>query len=140
MKTFSTKWWTLDLPDGARIAVCRDYTAISLPDEPNIEVRLNVLRGEHADTTTQDLESYASSFCDGMKDRISFERNGWTGFIFTFVDPKSAQVSLRGYFGKQRYLAILALDKPTNEHASHRNIMEKIINLLKVKPAVDTGS
>ena len=131
MKTFETKWWTVRVPDGTSISSCRDYVSIKMPDEPDSEIRLTVLRGEHSDTTLEDLETYASSFYDGMQDRIPINRNGWTGFVFVHVDTTSKQASCRGYFGKGRYLLIATVNDGIIK--TNHEILGKMLEQLEVK-------
>jgi hypothetical protein len=131
MKIFDSKWWTLNVPDSASITLCRDYASVKLSDKPDVEMRLTVLRGENADTTTADLEFYASSFYDGMRGRVSVDRNGWIGFVFTHVDTKTGRVSSRGYFGKKRYLAIASIDN--SMELLPINLIEELMGQLEVK-------
>ncbi len=113
------------------IALSRDYTSIRLKELPDVEFRLNVLRGTR-DQTLADLRTYASSFSEGMLDFLTIKTKFWEGFTFKFIHPKSRKVSFHGYFIQNQSMAIISVEDIDGAKDFSRKMLELLIEKVRI--------
>jgi len=130
MKEFKTKWWALTIPIDSIIETLRDHVAITIPNR--CRMTLAILRGDVADTTNADLETYARPFENEMIERESMAENGWTGFTFIHQDVREGTRGYRGYFAKKHFLLILTINPQKESERYYRDMFVSTLRNLKI--------